>query len=173
MGKSSEVWKPIQGFPDYKISNTGRVLSLKWSVKGKILQLYQFPTGHKAVTLSQNGAPRREYVHRLVAFAFIGPPPSPEHVVNHINCDPSDNRVENLEWVTSTENLIHGMWHAVLYDPDVALTRSQIEKIVNMHKAGFSSETLCWAYDIPPRIIQLIMTLDSVAVGPYKKYRLY
>ena len=48
------------------------------------------------------------YVHRLVAQAFLGPPPSKEHTqVNHIDNDPANNRADNLEWVTPLENTKH------------------------------------------------------------------
>lgn len=53
------------------------------------------------------GVRRRTYVHRLVAEAFL-PNPENKPVVNHMNSDPRDNRVENLEWATYSENLLHG-----------------------------------------------------------------
>lgn len=42
-------------------------------------------------------------VHRLIAFAFLGPPPSSSHTVDHINRDPTDNRVSNLRWASRSE----------------------------------------------------------------------
>jgi len=45
-------------------------------------------------------------VHRIVAIAFLGPPPSKQYVVDHINRDRTDNRIENLRWITNLDNLI-------------------------------------------------------------------
>ena len=51
----------------------------------------------------------RIMAHRLVALTFLGEPPTLEYQVNHINSNPSDNRVENLEWATGQENINHKM----------------------------------------------------------------
>lgn len=45
------------------------------------------------------------FVHILIAYAFVGPPPSPHHSVHHINSNPSDNRSENLMWATHSEQM--------------------------------------------------------------------
>ena len=53
------------------------------------------------------GKHRRDYVHRLVAEHFIGPEPEPGMVVNHIDGDPFNNHVSNLEWASVSENNEH------------------------------------------------------------------
>lgn len=63
---------------------------------------------YNKVTLSINGKERQYLVHRLVATAFI-PNPDNKPEVNHINGDRFDNRVENLEWVTASENQSHAV----------------------------------------------------------------
>lgn len=98
------IWRPVKGLEDrYEVSNTGLVRS-----KPRILK--SFPAlkgGHHQINL---GVQRRTYVHRLVAEAFLAP--DPERLwVNHKNSDPSDNRVENLEWCTPGENIAHGYRH--------------------------------------------------------------
>ncbi len=45
-------------------------------------------------------------VHRIVAVAFLGPPPSKQHVVDHIDRDRTNNSIENLRWITNLDNLI-------------------------------------------------------------------
>ena len=61
------------------------------------------PSGYKQVWLGgRNG--KNHYVHRLVAFAFIGPPPSDRHQVAHWDGSKANNSVANLRWATSSEN---------------------------------------------------------------------
>lgn len=108
-GNTVEIWRPIASHPLYEVSNLGRVRS--WNSRRKelptMLSLNTKKSGHVAFVL-QKDCSRLDYlVHRAVAIAFIGGPPSPTHEVNHINGDPGDNRVENLEWVTVSENALH------------------------------------------------------------------
>jgi hypothetical protein len=58
------------------------------------------------VTMSTNGTITRRMVHHLVLEAFVGQAPS-GHECDHIDFDPKNNRVENLRWVTHTENIRH------------------------------------------------------------------
>lgn len=96
-----EVFKDIKGYPNYQISDLGRV----WS---KTSQKYMKPQkdtcGYLRVQLRAiNGKAKTEKIHRLVALHFIDNPDDlPE--VNHINHQRDDNRVENLEWVSHKEN---------------------------------------------------------------------
>lgn len=110
-----ELWKCIDGFKgQYQVSDLGRVRSvdretvdrngIRRSVKGKILSPCDNGNGYKYVSL---GRGKREYIHRLVARAFVCNPHSLQEV-NHINEIKSDNRAENLEWVTHLENIRHG-----------------------------------------------------------------
>lgn len=62
--------------------------------------------GYKHVRLSKNNRPRTQVVHRIVAKAFIENPESKPQV-NHINGVKDDNRVDNLEWCTQSENMLH------------------------------------------------------------------
>lgn len=63
--------------------------------------------GYYQVVLCGPGGKETWYVHRIVALAFIGAPDKGRDHVNHINGVKSDNRVENLEWVSRSENLKH------------------------------------------------------------------
>lgn len=112
MGKT-EQWKVIEGFDLYEVSNTGKVRSKDRTThnrngsfikKGRILKPVDNGTGHLKVELKQDGRKKRAYVHRLVAIAFI-PNPEEKLFVNHIDNNPSNNNVENLEWCTHKENM--------------------------------------------------------------------
>lgn len=63
--------------------------------------------GYEQVCLSVHNRKIYRPVHRLVAIAFIGAPPSTEHQVNHIDADKRNNYVDNLEWCTAQENVQH------------------------------------------------------------------
>ena len=113
-----EIWKPIEGHPFYEVSNLGRVRSLprttirsngvRMSMKGGIRKVTPSGWGRylSVGMVDASGANTRHLVHRLVALAFL-PPDLSRHFTNHKNGVKTDNRLENLEWVTKSENTIH------------------------------------------------------------------
>lgn len=114
---SEEIWKPVVGYEGlYEVSNKGRVRSLNRKVsnghgfyikEGRVLAISKTTTGYWKVELKKSGEKRRSMkVHRLVAFAFI---PNSENKpnINHIDGNPLNNNVENLEWCTQSENMLH------------------------------------------------------------------
>lgn len=97
----------IPGFDKYLIDDTGIVYSL---YKGnELLVPLHYKTdkdGYKLVNLSRNKKIYTKKVHRLVAQTFI-PNPNNYPEVNHKDGDKANNRVENLEWVTHQQNIVH------------------------------------------------------------------
>ena len=102
MDNVEEIFKPIDGFDKYFVSNMGNIKSDKTN---RLLKI-QKNLGYSTVGLSNINKKCCFLVHRLVANAFI---PNPENklTVNHINHDTFDNRVENLEWNTQKEQNEH------------------------------------------------------------------
>ena len=111
-----EVWKPVVGFDGYEVSNFGNVRSYR---KRNSTELYKEPHVIKPPVTGRGGSynhffasndsgKRKLLVHRCVAIAFIDNPKNkPE--VNHKDKNGHNNRLGNLEWVTSSENKLHGM----------------------------------------------------------------
>lgn len=107
-----EIWKDVVGYEGYyEVSNLGNVRSVTRVKKGKQLKPIERRHGYLAVQLHGKGGNERGFkafsIHRLVAEAFISNPNNyPE--VNHIDEDKSNNRVDNLEWVTHKQNMNSG-----------------------------------------------------------------
>jgi len=102
-----EKWKPIGGYEElYEISNTGRVKSYHHSHNGRIISPDKSNHGHLRIKLCRNGNKDRKLVHRLVAKSFI-PNPDNKPQINHIDGNPANNNVNNLEWSTQSENIKH------------------------------------------------------------------
>lgn len=109
------MWKDIEGFEGiYQVSDDGLVRSCdRWVcfgknggekfVKGIVLKPRPNNNGYLRVQLSKDGVSKDYYIHILVATAYI-PNVENKPQVDHINCDKTDNRVENLRWVTCQEN---------------------------------------------------------------------
>ena len=97
--ENNEVWKDCVGFEDYSVSNYGRVYSKR---RDKFLKLCVNSSNYKKCVLKGKNL----YVHRLVAQAFIDNPNNLEEV-NHKDGNKWNNNVDNLEWVSKSENAKH------------------------------------------------------------------
>lgn len=111
-----EDWCPVVGYEGlYEVSNLGRVRSLDRKVwngrcfytkKGRILIQTKTTTGYWKIDFKKDGIKKSYKVHRLVAFAFI-PKVEGKNIINHIDGNPLNNKVSNLEWCTQSENMKH------------------------------------------------------------------
>ena len=106
-----ETWKVIPGWEYFEASDKGNIRRIKKSKYKSIgnttsnKKLTDAPGGYKCVSLWQEGRNGVFSVHRLVAMTFI--PGDISLSVNHINGKKDDNRVENLEWCTLSDNSKH------------------------------------------------------------------
>jgi hypothetical protein len=117
-----EIWKDIEGYNNrYQVSNLANVRSLNYGRMKMIKNLVACINGHGYPQVRLIG--KVVTVHRLIAQAFI-PNPENKPEVNHINGIKSDNRLENLEWVTSKVNAQHA-W-------DIGLNESNRKSIIGM-----------------------------------------
>jgi hypothetical protein len=118
MQELEEIWKDIEGYDGYyQISRLGRIKRVDAMIngkggvrrirKGRILVQSIKSNGYYMVQLSVYSKEKLHTVHRLLALAFI-PNPEKHPLVNHINGDRTDNRLENLEWCTHSHNITEG-----------------------------------------------------------------
>ncbi|HFK8175729.1 TPA: NUMOD3 domain-containing DNA-binding protein [Clostridium perfringens] len=135
-----EVWKDIKGYEGmYQISNLGRVKALEridsrgLRRKEKILKYNNTKNGYLEAVLCKNGKTKHITVHRLVAIHFI------ENInnlpiVNHIDGNKQNNKVDNLEWCTYSYNVKHAFRTGL-----AKITDETREKMSNAHKGEKSS----------------------------------
>lgn len=144
---SKEEWRDVKGYEGiYRVSNAGRVMSLKPGKRRHrhILKPYKRPDGYLEVDLWRDGKHKTLFVHRLVAEAFLEKP-SPDHdVVNHRNGNKIDDRTDNLEWVTGPENEKHAAENGLKAhgeaNGNARLTRDDAVKIRKLDAAGKHSQ---------------------------------
>lgn len=112
-----EIWKDIEGYPGYQVSNLGRVRSLNYHRSGqvRVLELLKGAHDYTQINLYKNGKMKGHKVHRLMAIAFL---PNPDNLpcVNHKDCNPKNNFIwinddgsvdpekSNLEWCSYLYN---------------------------------------------------------------------
>ena len=121
----TEEWKNVEGFPNYMISNYGRLYSKthitvfkdgrRKKFEGQFIKICKSKNGYSIARLSHEGVKKTKCIHRLVADHFINKI-SGKSEINHKDGNKSNNKIENLEWCTSKENKAHG-WQTKLYKP--------------------------------------------------------
>lgn len=107
---SEEIWMPIPGYEGlYEASSQGRIKSLpKNGRKEKIISQYiNNRNGYCYMSLCKSGKRRTVRVHKYIILAFKGKSPDGKPQVNHIDGNKANNRIENLEYCSQSENMIH------------------------------------------------------------------
>jgi NUMOD4 motif/HNH endonuclease len=166
---AEEQWRPIAGFEGmYSVSDMGRVRSeartcvtphypTGRTYKSKVLEPYDNQYGYLYVSLPVDAGKKKFRIHRLVAMAFL-PNSDPRFGldVNHKNGIRHDNRAENLEWATRSENLTHGYRsnktpHRKAKGEESGasiLTEAQVYEIRRRRDAGETCDSLAAAFGI-------------------------
>ncbi len=166
-----ETWMDIQGYKGlYTVSSLGRIRSLGRTITRKngspmtfpvkILRQRPTPQGYQIVHLYKSGTRRAHSVHRLVAILFVSNWDQKEQV-NHIDGDKLNNRAENLEWVTSSENQKHAFDSGLLKNPIMkgeVNPRSKLtaDGIRQIRSSGARSTTLASHYGVSISTIQRV-----------------
>ena len=127
-----EIWKAIEGFEDYQVSNDGRVKSLKWG-KEKILKPFKDGGGYYMVTLQKDNKKVTKKIHKLVSIAFLHHKPCGyKLVINHKDFNKQNNNIDNLEIISARENTNQkhlkssSQYVGVHWDKDTKKWRAQI-----------------------------------------------
>lgn len=122
---NNEIWNPIEGYEGlYEVSNQGRIKSIARtiickngilkSIKERIVKPCNYTNGYQFVPLSKDGIVKAHSIHRLVISAFMG---YSKFEVNHKDGNKTNNRLDNLEYVTHSENMKHSF--QILRNPPV------------------------------------------------------
>ena len=135
-----EEWKDIPGYEGlYQASNLGQIQSTRKTTctyPGRLLKTVRHPRYiYPRVTLFKNGTRDRQMVHRLIALAFIGPVPQGKQI-NHKNGIKDDNRLNNIEYVTPSENLKHARKVLGLQFGNYKLTEKEVSQIRSLYATG-------------------------------------
>jgi HNH endonuclease len=121
----AEIWAPVPTHAGYAVTENGRIRGPR-----RILRPMEGPLGHLYVLTPLPRRPRKLYVHRAVLLTFVGPPPTEEHEVRHLDGNPHNNDLSNLCWGTHTENMqdkqIHGTELFGEAKPGARLTLAQV-----------------------------------------------
>lgn len=142
-------WRSVVGFEGlYEVSSDGQIASVRFRngqttfARRLILKQTLQPAGYPQVTLSANNVRTQHTVHLEVAKAFLGPRPSPRHVVCHHDGDPANNRVANLRWDTwegnEADKRRHGRTMLGERNHAAKVTAAEVRYLREQHAAGVS-----------------------------------
>ena len=161
-----EIWKLVYGYEErYEVSNIGNIRSTKGRKYGRGVLFNPKPTkrGYHRVTLRKDKMKKCVFVHTLVLEAFVCPRPE-GMVTNHKNSKQSDNRVENLEWVTQKENVHHAIESGNFFTPqgeqhgESKLTTEQVKQIREMFATGiYTKAAIARQFGVTDVLIGLIV----------------
>lgn len=167
-----EEWKDVEGYEGiYQVSNLGRLKSLerivhskKWDRRepSKILSPPQLKSGYLIASLHKEGKTKSVLLHRLIAKAFI---PNPNNLpqVNHKDGNKQNNMIDNLEWVSAQDNIIHAYTNNLMHPAHGIkinvghFVEEDIRNIRRMALTGMSQRKIAAEYGVHQGSIWLIL----------------
>jgi len=176
--------KPIPGFPDYSITQDGRVWSRDrksksgTSIKGKWLKLTVNSDGYFCVGLSLQEKSKVYTIHTLMLTTYVGPRLG-DQVCRHLNGNPLDNRLTNLTWGTQKENMADSVKHKTRYraqgtlHPLHKLDEMDVQFIRAWCKSGYKQREIVEAFGVTSQTVSMIKTgnrwgwLNNLDGSPY------
>ena len=160
---SATLWRTVPGYPAYEVSVDGvvrRCQGFRCRRAHRVLVPFVRPNGYAQILLYQGGQRRRFGVHQLVALAFLGPKPSPQHEVAHLDGQRLNNHVSNLAWLLHSENERHKDLHGTRLRGsqigNAKLTEAQVVLIRQALAVGIRQCVLAQAYGVSDSTVSLI-----------------
>ena len=141
IGGAFEEWRTVAGWPEYEVSNLGRVRR----VGAGVLKATPARNGYPRVTLCRSGRNHYQHVHVLVCVAFHGAKPSIVHEVAHADGQRTNVRADNLRWATFSENMRDKQRHLMAKKK---LTAADVQEIRRSLREGISARSLAKKYNV-------------------------
>lgn len=137
---TTETWKVISGYPNYEISDEGRVRSTRFN---KILKGCASDSGYLYVNLVHEKRVKTTAIHKLVITHFGEQSTEEFNVVDHLDKDKTNNRIDNLQWVSMAENTLR--YYA---------NHDKKEKILELRKRGLTLKEIAKMVELSPCTVQ-------------------
>ena len=160
---SATLWRTVPGYPAYEVSVDGvvrRCQGFRCRRAHRVLVPFIRPNGYAQILLYQGGKRRRFGVHQLVALAFLGPKPSLQHQVAHLDGQRLNNHVSNLAWLLPIENDAHKDLHGTRLRGSqihsAKLVEAQVVLIRQALAVGIRQCVLAQTYGVSDSTVSLI-----------------
>jgi len=158
VNKKNATWLPVVGYEGiYEVSDKGDIKSIARKIiigngncsflPEKIMKQKSERNGYRRIKLCNNGNFKTLLVHRIVASSFLKNPEI-KKTVNHKNGIRHDNRIENLEWTTNSENQIHSFKNGRVHIVKKRLSTEQIKEVIKFINNGLSQAKIAKMYSV-------------------------
>ena len=167
-----ELWRCVVGYENiYEISNKGNVRSVArllkrrtdnlptWK-KGYLLKPFNNGRGYRAVHLEYRGVRKSKYVHRLVLEAFTRSPKQNEEC-HHIDNNRENNSLENLQWLSCSDNLKHRTKHGTWGGEKVNFCKLKEQDVIFIRNSDLSRRELANRFNVTKTNIDAIIWRKS------------